>query len=221
MNKVNCEIVRDIIPLYIDDACSDESKTAIEEHIKNCSECKQMLELMNQEDYKIKLDITNENKKATEIVKKINNKIIRKQIIIAVVTAIIIGGVWAYFNLIETTNPYKNYFVTEISNLDDIMYYFKYAFFPYVVLFIVVIINFFKTVSYKKNEKNSSVWIDLAVGVLCGIAMGAGLLFQGVLADNNAPDYMGWCNALAIISVVSFIIFTINLIVVIKRSLNK
>lgn len=221
MSKVNCEIVRDIIPLYIDDACSEESRNLIEEHIKHCSECKKILELMNQDDYKVELDITSENRKAMEIVKKINNKIIRKQIMIAVVTAIIIGGVWAYFNLIETTNPYKNYFVTEISNLDDIMYYFKYAFFPYVVLFIIVIINFFKAVFYKKNEKNSSGWIDLAVGVLCGIAMGAGLLFQGVLADNNAPDYMGWCNALAIISVLSFIIFIINLIVLIKKSLYK
>ncbi len=39
---MNCNIIKDLIPLYIDDCCSDESKTIIEEHIKNCDDCKKL-----------------------------------------------------------------------------------------------------------------------------------------------------------------------------------
>lgn len=43
MNK-ECEIVRDILPLYVDDACSDSSREIIEEHLKECRECAAYLE---------------------------------------------------------------------------------------------------------------------------------------------------------------------------------
>ena len=38
MNK-ECEIVRDLLPLYIDDACSVSSAEMIEAHLPECDEC--------------------------------------------------------------------------------------------------------------------------------------------------------------------------------------
>ena len=41
MNKETCGVVRDLLPLYIDDCCSRESWNLVEEHLANCPACKQ------------------------------------------------------------------------------------------------------------------------------------------------------------------------------------
>lgn len=43
MNK-ECEIVRDILPLYVDDVCSASSREIIDEHLKTCPDCAAYLE---------------------------------------------------------------------------------------------------------------------------------------------------------------------------------
>lgn len=43
---MNCDIVKDLIPLYIDGCCSEESKIAVEEHIRDCDNCNKLLEDM-------------------------------------------------------------------------------------------------------------------------------------------------------------------------------
>ncbi|MCI9338543.1 MAG: zf-HC2 domain-containing protein [Lachnospiraceae bacterium] len=43
MEKWNCEIIRDLIPSYADDICSDATKRCVQEHIATCDECRQML----------------------------------------------------------------------------------------------------------------------------------------------------------------------------------
>lgn len=45
---MNCEIIKDLIPLYIDGCCSEESEKAVEEHIGNCCACEKLLEEMQQ-----------------------------------------------------------------------------------------------------------------------------------------------------------------------------
>ncbi len=42
--KYNCDIVQDLLPLYQDDICSDASKAMIEEHLEECSVCRDMLD---------------------------------------------------------------------------------------------------------------------------------------------------------------------------------
>lgn len=41
---MKCEVIRDLIPLYDEKLCSDESSALVEEHIKNCAACKSLLE---------------------------------------------------------------------------------------------------------------------------------------------------------------------------------
>ena len=43
MNK-ECEVIRDLLPLYVDDVCSGTSRTLIEEHLQDCPECSAILE---------------------------------------------------------------------------------------------------------------------------------------------------------------------------------
>ena len=37
--KLNCNIVDDLLPLYLEDICSGDSKAALEEHIQDCPAC--------------------------------------------------------------------------------------------------------------------------------------------------------------------------------------
>ena len=43
---MNCDIVKDLIPLYIDGCCSKESTKIVEEHIRDCGDCKKLLDDM-------------------------------------------------------------------------------------------------------------------------------------------------------------------------------
>ena len=38
-----CEVIEDLLPLYYDGICSRETEKTVEEHIKNCENCKMML----------------------------------------------------------------------------------------------------------------------------------------------------------------------------------
>ncbi len=41
--KNDCEIVRDLLPLYADDVCSPGSRGMVEDHVKDCPECRKIM----------------------------------------------------------------------------------------------------------------------------------------------------------------------------------
>ena len=41
--KTDCEIIRDLLPLYVDDICSEKSRELVEEHLQECAECSDLL----------------------------------------------------------------------------------------------------------------------------------------------------------------------------------
>ena len=42
--KISCEVIKDLLPLYHDGVCSNESKTMVEEHLACCDNCKTELQ---------------------------------------------------------------------------------------------------------------------------------------------------------------------------------
>ena len=42
--KYECDMVRDLLPLYQDSVCSEASRKIVEEHLQECSTCQQMAE---------------------------------------------------------------------------------------------------------------------------------------------------------------------------------
>ena len=46
MDHISCRIIEDLLPLYVDGVCSEESKKYIESHISTCEECHKKLEEM-------------------------------------------------------------------------------------------------------------------------------------------------------------------------------
>lgn len=45
---MNCNVIQDLLPLYIDACCSKESAELLEEHLKSCSECRKVYECMQE-----------------------------------------------------------------------------------------------------------------------------------------------------------------------------
>lgn len=41
---MNCEIIQNLLPAYLDESCSDEIKTIIEDHLKECPKCRNLVE---------------------------------------------------------------------------------------------------------------------------------------------------------------------------------
>lgn len=81
MNK-DCEIIRDLLPLYVDDVCSTGTKELVEKHLKNCNECQKIFEAMEKEEH-------NKNYDEKESIKSFNNKIKRNKTKAVVISLII------------------------------------------------------------------------------------------------------------------------------------
>ena len=44
MSKVSCGIIKDLLPLYYDEVCCEESNTMVKEHLDECCSCKRELD---------------------------------------------------------------------------------------------------------------------------------------------------------------------------------
>lgn len=69
--KLSCEIIKDLLPLYYDGVCSDESKAAVEEHLAGCEGCKAELQSMNSV---LPVDNMEQNLEEAEAVKKLSKE---------------------------------------------------------------------------------------------------------------------------------------------------
>ncbi len=69
--KISCEIIKDLLPLYIDGVCSNDSKEAIEEHISDCDNCKAELQAMQ---IALPAGGTERNLQEAEAVKRLSEK---------------------------------------------------------------------------------------------------------------------------------------------------
>lgn len=50
MERISCDIVRDLMPGYMDEICSEDSKKVVEEHLEGCTSCRAFLEQVKQKD---------------------------------------------------------------------------------------------------------------------------------------------------------------------------
>ena len=54
--KLPCNVVQDLLPLYHDGVCSEESKTLVQEHIATCAQCKDFLHDLKEDTAPDKVD---------------------------------------------------------------------------------------------------------------------------------------------------------------------
>ena len=50
MSRISCDVTKDLLTVYLDDVCSEESRTLVEEHLRECPHCQSFLEAMKEAD---------------------------------------------------------------------------------------------------------------------------------------------------------------------------
>lgn len=103
----NCEIIRDLLPLYADEICSESSKQLVEEHIAACESCKNELE-----DYRYNTGIDNdeidEKQAIQNFSKKLKKSNLKKTVISVVLCLTLIFSVGYIMFVPETTQKYTD-----------------------------------------------------------------------------------------------------------------
>ena len=86
--KYNCDMISDLLPLYLDKACSQSSIEAVEEHLSECRSCNELLESMRSSEEVIDNAIAKER---DEVLSK-QSKFFKRR---SAVAGSIIGGIFA------------------------------------------------------------------------------------------------------------------------------
>ena len=87
--QISCGIAQDLMPLVIDDACGEDSRRAVENHIAGCEECAKVYEAMKAEMPKPAAD-ENENAHFQKSMKKTRRKTRWIKILCVVLAAILL-----------------------------------------------------------------------------------------------------------------------------------
>lgn len=108
MSKIECEIIKDLLPNYVEDLVSDKTKQAVDEHVKTCKPCKEDLEMIQKEKAKQERE---EREKQEEIeinhLKKYNKRLFISKIAASILVVVILVT-WGVFLL--TNLKYKDEF---------------------------------------------------------------------------------------------------------------
>ncbi|MGE7924286.1 anti-sigma factor family protein [Viridibacillus arvi] len=88
---MNCNIIKDLLPSYIDEICSEDTAKLVEDHVQHCDECRQTLKRLQQQMDYVQM-VPEEVKKAITPFKKINTK--RR---IQVIKAIVMTSLMTFF----------------------------------------------------------------------------------------------------------------------------
>lgn len=107
MTKITCDIVKDLIPLYVDDVLSSDSKMLVEEHLQSCEMCNDYYNAMNEET----LHSLPTEKQEEKVIKKIKKKININRIVTAVsstcIVALVCGVIFYGICIRESYIPYE------------------------------------------------------------------------------------------------------------------
>lgn len=80
--KISCNVIRDLLPLYLDQVCSEESKDMIENHLAECEDCREYYDKMSTDipDINTTLSESSQSLEDADLLKKIGRRITFRQI---------------------------------------------------------------------------------------------------------------------------------------------
>lgn len=108
----NCDMIKDLLPLYADDVCSDESRKAVEEHIKECEDCRSELE-------KLRKNVPVSPQKDAEVLKRIKRRLRIEKLVVGLISVLAICGA-LLFGLVYLVNSDKSMDMKKYSILENV-----------------------------------------------------------------------------------------------------
>ena len=129
MKKMNCDIIQDLIPSYVDGICSDATKECVEEHVRECNQCRNLVEIYRDAE----ISVRNIEQKQIDGFKKFHSKMKLMNLFSLVLVLLLIGlGIYT--------------FCTNYISLSTIIYY---------VLFPICTIGLYLFTGKKGNMKRA------------------------------------------------------------------
>lgn len=109
MEKITCEVILDLLPLYCDEVCSPDSCRLVQEHLKECPGCSELLRQMKKE---CMLPDAEEQKEEAVVKnlaavwkKTIKRYFVSGMLIALCACALLGGGFWSLTRLIQVMVP--------------------------------------------------------------------------------------------------------------------
>lgn len=108
MREINCNIVKDILPLYVDDVVCEDTRKMVEGHLQNCESCRGEAEALGK---KLILPLEQrEQKKDAEVLRGFKRKWRNKKVLITLISLtvcfIVCFGLFNWMNTYEIYIPY-------------------------------------------------------------------------------------------------------------------
>lgn len=106
--KNECSIVRDLLPLYIENMASAESREFVETHLSNCPECNEIYQSMTETGNK-EIEDGEEARKSILPLRIVKRKLLCKRIVTSLVAvvlsvALLIGAGTLAYNIVDEQN---------------------------------------------------------------------------------------------------------------------
>ncbi len=108
MADITCEVIKDLLPLYVDDVLSPDSRAVVEEHLETCSACTEYYHALKEPkgDYE---QMRHSDDKAA--LKRIKGSLKKKKLVTVLITAVCIAalGLGSFYGLVvhEKYIPYE------------------------------------------------------------------------------------------------------------------
>lgn len=122
-NDLSCEIVQDLLPLYVDDVVSDETRKAVEKHLQDCEACQKEVADMREKN----ILPTSEQlaRSEAQTLKKIRKRFFRKKVFVAFISIVFVvaalAGTYSYMATTEIVAPYDGKMVA-VTERDGTLY---------------------------------------------------------------------------------------------------
>ena len=95
MKDLDCNVIRDLMPSYLDEICSKESRNLVDAHLTSCAQCRVQIELLK------RTELTDEQREPVKLsyLKKLKHYYMKKEILnVVLLIFVITGGFWLMQN---------------------------------------------------------------------------------------------------------------------------
>lgn len=156
-SALDCEIVRDLLPLYCDDVVSKTTKAAVKEHLEKCSSCRSEYELLREDIPIEERENTTKNKFLGMIGRQRKKRIFITAIIVFAACALLIG---AFFGQREL-------YISEVPGDELTLYgvyrYSTYTGYKYFVMFSMPCYDYAKVETASVHDGENGYVLEISV----------------------------------------------------------
>ncbi|MGN1377163.1 MAG: DUF4825 domain-containing protein [Dorea sp.] len=117
-NRLPCELIRDLLPSYVEKLTSDVTNHLIEEHLTECEECRSVLKSMKEP---VEEPIDTEESQELDFLKKTRKKTRRVILGISMVIIVVAAALWIAKDYVIGTQVSSEYVACDVEVEDNIL----------------------------------------------------------------------------------------------------